>query len=532
MFRFRVLRILFVLYLMTLILPASLSSTSAQDDDRLQIVSPDAWNFTYDDDTLTDEKTVTVYNPSGTIETLRFCIVAPKIDEICGTSETDDVTADIVLIQLSDSSIEERQVSTFALRLSFAHIDNAKNINGVLVVRAADMSTDVLPAFMTIKISSRSKFEVFGVEIFNSGQQVVGYLVFGTALIALAICVLLVLFHRNDLWTITKSLKWDAKESWATSITAVGALLGSVVVGTTSILPANAKYLDAKNFQALNMLFLLTLGIAPFVYNGIKKNVLLFIVAGSITCWAVLGELATIELFLIELDLKGLNLYQGVLAVVWIIALIYIPRTISKSLSTVTKEQGKRHLRVTHLGYLVQMFNSETSGSGRGVTMTTEFDDNFLERIIHIISFKDDNEPPTPLNDPDFTVPLKIIFESIFEGVNMMRQYLVAPADEANAIQTLRQDIKTGLDHTLTLLKEQNVPWTDALKHLDAHAVHALRKALGTQAPIIGLPGGPTTWSFPGLPDDSVTTFSTPQIPDSLLPPLKPEITTDYQSLP
>jgi hypothetical protein len=107
---------------------------------------------------------------------------------------------------------------------------------------------------------------------------------------------------------------WKFSDSWASNLTAVGAILGAIA--GTSLLPDRRTYVSKDWLTTLNMFFGALTVVAPFVFaatrvakkpypSGDKEPeylgiVFWFLVSGGITFWAVLGELATIGLFVAE----------------------------------------------------------------------------------------------------------------------------------------------------------------------------------------------------------------------------------------
>ena len=106
--------------------------------------------------------------------------------------------------------------------------------------------------------------------------------------------------------------KWSFS-SWATTLTAVGAILGTVIGGIT--LPAVPRRVDKQTLIELNLIFGVLLVVGPFVFQAIRARPasatrqeaglagytwsLLF--ACSLTAAAVIGELATLALMGSEL---------------------------------------------------------------------------------------------------------------------------------------------------------------------------------------------------------------------------------------
>lgn len=121
-----------------------------------------------------------------------------------------------------------------------------------------------------------------------------------------------------SLRTPLPALDFDFKTSFASTLTAVGALLGTIIAA--GVLPENTVNLSKDAFTALNLLYGVAIVAAGIVYLAAQKSVWvpktddpktevrkqqgfvgLFLVATTITVWAVLGELWTTWLLVDEL---------------------------------------------------------------------------------------------------------------------------------------------------------------------------------------------------------------------------------------
>jgi hypothetical protein len=100
---------------------------------------------------------------------------------------------------------------------------------------------------------------------------------------------------------------WDFTKSWASNLTVVGALLGTIL--SAGVLPDTTSVPKAT-YAGLSLFFGALIVIAPFIYtstqgtNSVDKAepapepqfqgyVWFFLLATTITIWAVLGELGT-----------------------------------------------------------------------------------------------------------------------------------------------------------------------------------------------------------------------------------------------
>ena len=102
---------------------------------------------------------------------------------------------------------------------------------------------------------------------------------------------------------------WDFSTSWASNITTVGAVLGTFLAAS---LPSSGLF-SGMNYAALNVLFgLLTAGAAFYYvatrqpttddqYQGTIKS---FVIASCLTLWAVGGELITLGLLAVDIEVR------------------------------------------------------------------------------------------------------------------------------------------------------------------------------------------------------------------------------------
>jgi hypothetical protein len=135
------------------------------------------------------------------------------------------------------------------------------------------------------------------------------------AMAILAMCIVGKAHRDHRLSALAKHApgpKWSF-ESWATTTTAIGAVLGTVLGAAT--LPTVPRQIDKDTFVRLNLLFGALVVVGPFVFQAIRRpgsssahqdagmwgyNWSLLL-ACSITCGAVLGEIGTLALLAWEL---------------------------------------------------------------------------------------------------------------------------------------------------------------------------------------------------------------------------------------
>ena len=174
--------------------------------------------------------------------------------------------------------------------------------------------------------------------------------------------------------------QWDFSNSWATTLTAVGALL-------TTVLSAGLAN-EEKNI-GLSVFFGMLIIIAPFLYNTISRHVKpdsgngqdtpefqgysgTFLLASPLTVWAVCGELVTVIVVLYDLTNQGfLSLpIRPILVVVLIATLIcvciYAINTIPWTVQDQLEEQGAKQTEIHALR--AASLSEEDRASGKELT--------------------------------------------------------------------------------------------------------------------------------------------------------------------
>jgi hypothetical protein len=161
-----------------------------------------------------------------------------------------------------------------------------------------------------------------------------------------------------------KGLAWLAKpapppkwsfESWATHLTAVGALLGTVL-GTAS-LPETPTQIDKTSLVALSLLFGALVVVAPFVFEAIQRPtqptsaeseggsgfVCVLLLSCAITSGAVIGEIVTLGLASWEITGGGAGgvLIEIGLGVLFVLAVYYVTVTACNAAMTDWQAQAK-----------------------------------------------------------------------------------------------------------------------------------------------------------------------------------------------
>jgi hypothetical protein len=122
--------------------------------------------------------------------------------------------------------------------------------------------------------------------------------------------------------------KWSFSDSWASTLTAAGAILGTAV-GTT-LLPDEPIILGKSTYIVLNLLFGFLVLLAPLVFESLRGTsgtvgTQAFLIAATITLIAVLGELMTILVFAMDISpAAGSNGLRGILIVAAVIGIVAV----------------------------------------------------------------------------------------------------------------------------------------------------------------------------------------------------------------
>jgi len=165
-------------------------------------------------------------------------------------------------------------------------------------------------------------------------------------------------------------VNYDFSKSFASTITALGALLATVLANKDLVIGAK-PFLDAGSFAALSVFFALLVVIAPLAYVALSKPTPVktpigpnhaiqdgvpdfqsrgtpsgLLIATLITVWAVFGQVVTLYYFLHSIASSGAA-FQTVLLVVLILALlvvvIYVWHTIPALLNFQARKASNHH---------------------------------------------------------------------------------------------------------------------------------------------------------------------------------------------
>jgi hypothetical protein len=134
-------------------------------------------------------------------------------------------------------------------------------------------------------------------------------------------------------------LDWDFSQSWATSLTTVGAVLGIVLSGTA--IPPSGNSVNRTDFVTLNLVFGVLAVAGPFAWSTLRRgsavngsvrstgSVRGFLLAGGLVLCSTLGELGTLITFaLTQENGPARVILVVVFALLIVLTLLYAWRTV------------------------------------------------------------------------------------------------------------------------------------------------------------------------------------------------------------
>lgn len=215
------------------------------------------------------------------------------------------------------------------LELTFVPDTTEEPVSGVLIASGRG------------RVPASAEFEA------SAEQETPGWvyaIIFGSLGLASALVVIrwLVGGFPRELGGRLGPASWDFSKSWGSTLTAVGALLGTIL--SASVLPDTTSVPKAT-YAGLNLFFGALIVIGPFAYTatqGIKPvhrtrtvkepqfqgYVWSFLLATAITLWAVLGELATMFAVFDEIQVGqtmpevALGIFAALLAISGVLLLV------------------------------------------------------------------------------------------------------------------------------------------------------------------------------------------------------------------
>lgn len=271
-------RVRWALTLTAVALLIPVSHAEAQSG-ALEIVQPESVSLTASD---SRSKPVSVWVKNSSPAAVQPVFTVTLEDSNGNVLDEIKVDAD------DDAAVEANALARYRLSLSGPGMD--KDVSGRLVVRADEPEPKVAPGSVPISVGP--------VPVLLNGVDDV---LFIPLAIAVALLVASLVIGRKKTTNVTvPMLGLDFKTSFASTLTAVGAILGTVV--TAKVLPEHTSVLTKEAYTGLNLLFAIAVVVAPVVPaiwqegDGKETKVGLFWAASVITLWAVFGELLTLWL--------------------------------------------------------------------------------------------------------------------------------------------------------------------------------------------------------------------------------------------
>jgi len=134
-------------------------------------------------------------------------------------------------------------------------------------------------------------------------------------------------------------LDWDFSQSWATTFTTVGAVLGIVLSGTA--IPSTGNSVNRTDFVALNLVFGVLAVAGPFAWSTLQRgsraagtdrapgSVRGFLLASALVLCAALGELGTLITFAVTQENGPARVILAVVfGLLMVLSLLYAWRTV------------------------------------------------------------------------------------------------------------------------------------------------------------------------------------------------------------
>jgi hypothetical protein len=243
--------------------------------------------------------------------------------EIAAKQGSDEATGSLVVLNRGARSVgltAELQAAT-APKVTLAHLEPKRVVPGatrVDVVVTGLKSVDEKIAGELV-LTGDGALVAVGVTITPAPQPSRNWahdILLGASVLAAALFVLVALLVLakegwKRLFASAPGPKWSFSESWASTLTTSGAVLGTVLGSAT--LPAVPREIDKQTLVGLNLLFGAAVVAAPFLFQTIRNpradstsddgggfNVTLLL-ACAITFGAVEGELAALALLAWEI---------------------------------------------------------------------------------------------------------------------------------------------------------------------------------------------------------------------------------------
>lgn len=317
---------------------------------------------------------IAVRNLTGASVTATFCFVSDAPNSRCGASG--------VTIEVADASVDPYQVETLPLAISSDRADVKDGISGYLVMSSGD-GTPATSVPLTVTWAKASGLRQL-LDWIPVIDDIVIKLVVITFVLALAIVwYVLVRQVTPANWNMPE-VEGDAlsgDKGWATTITTLVALV--TAFSGAELVSGDAVVVPDTTVAALSLLFLVMIGIAPFVYGWIHRTETvgghefvvgtkqLLFVSCVMTLWAVLGQSTLVAVFLEEVHQRGALpdwvfwfLWVAVLVVGFLI-LLYASRAMRTMVETQKKAPGTPPPIVIELSQDTMGLTGDGTSAGR-----------------------------------------------------------------------------------------------------------------------------------------------------------------------
>jgi hypothetical protein len=281
------------LAVLTFLLSAFGSGRALAQEPGLEFVAPESVATTVSDGT-SDEFSVWLKNATATA-------VTPSFKTVLEDSDGDAVHPTLEISGDPSSPLPADDVGRYRIKL-----EGGSDSSGQLVATAPS----VAPATVAISVGKKS-----AVDRGVNGALLIP-LVGAAVLMALAWWFSV---KPVSLGSPLGSLEFKFSESFASSLTTTGALLGTII--SAGVLPEETVVLSKAGFTGLNLIFGVGVIVAGLVYSAAQKTIWKdvkddptkqerklqgyvwpFLLAAFITVWAVFGELWTLWLLVEELS--------------------------------------------------------------------------------------------------------------------------------------------------------------------------------------------------------------------------------------
>ncbi len=247
---------------------------------------------------------VVVANDGAAVKSLKFTAF---VQDSSGASRDADVRS--ITVQPS-ADIAAFTVKRFTVSITVVNFSDT--LTGQLVVQASGVSSATRPLVLAAPGGTNRRYAtwVLWLSLLVAGAEV--------AFRARRQYEAMSRGRRFKLGNRVGPANWDLSQSWASTLTVVAAVLGTIV--GAGVLPATTHYVSKGGFTGLNLFFGVLAVAAPFAFNSARVVTNLtaqvkelkyegyvwsFLLSSALTLWAVLGELATLGLLFAELEWAG-----------------------------------------------------------------------------------------------------------------------------------------------------------------------------------------------------------------------------------